>query len=285
MKTIRISILTLACVLGARADFSYTSTRKSAQGPAAAAGDQTTKHYLKGQKMKTDSTTTASILDFDAQTITTINHSQKSYTVTKFSEIGQAMKSIDMDTKIDVKETGQRKNINGYNAAEVMMTMAMDSPEMAKGGMKMQMEMSMWLSPDVPGAQDLRAFYQKNMDKFPWAAMMQGSGGQPGMQKAMADMQKKMATLGGVPVMQVIRMKMAGSEAMNAQMQQAMAQMEAMRKQGGPQSAAAEQAMARMGGMGGRGGALFEMTTESSAFSTSAIPDSVFAIPDGYQKK
>jgi len=83
------------------------------------------------------------------------------------------------------------------------------------------------------GTQELRAFYQKNMDKFPWAAMA-GGGGQPGMQKAMADMQKKMATLGGRTVLQVIRMKMGGNEAQNAQMQHAMAQMEAMRKQGGP---------------------------------------------------
>jgi hypothetical protein len=283
MKTLRISILALACVIAARADFSYTATRKNASGPAAAAGDQTTKHYYKGQKMKTENATTSTILDFDAQTITTINHAQKNYSVMKFGDIGNTMKSMDMEAKIDVKETGQRKSINGYNAAEVLMTMAVDSPEMSKSGMKMQMEFSMWLSPDVPGTQELRAFYQKNMDKFPWAAMV-GGGGQPGMQKAMADMQKKMASLGGVPVLQVIRMKAAGSEAMNAQMQQAMAQMEAMRKQGGPAAAAMEKAMAGMGGRGA-GGALFEMTTESSGFSTSTVADSVFAIPDGYQKK
>ena len=283
MKTIRLSILALACVLAARADFSYTSTRKATQGPAAAAGDQTTKHYFKGQKLKTESATTSTILDLDAQTITTIHHAQKNYTVMKFSDMAQTLKSAGVDAKIDVKETGQRKNINGFNATEVLMTMAMDSPDMAKGGMKMQMEFSMWLSPDVPGTQELRAFYQKNMDKVPWAAMA-GGGGQPGMQKAMADMQKKMATLGGVPVLQVIRMKMGGNEAQNAQMQQAMAQMEAMRKQGGPGAAAMEKAMAGMGGRAG-GGSLYEMTTESSAFSTSGIADSVFAIPDGYQKK
>jgi hypothetical protein len=68
-----------------------------------------------------------------------------------------------------------------------------------------------------------------------------------------------------------------------------MAQMEAMKKQGGPQAAAMEQAMARMGAargaMGGGGGSLFEMTMESSGFSTSSVPDSVFEIPAGYTKK
>jgi hypothetical protein len=58
--------------------------------------------------------------------------------------------------------------------------------------------------------------------------------------------------------------------------------MEAMAKQGGPQAAAAQQALARMGG-GATGGSLFETTMESSGFSSSSIPDSVFAIPAGFQ--
>jgi hypothetical protein len=66
-------------------------------------------------------------------------------------------------------------------------------------------------------------------------------------------------------------------------MAQARAQMEAMAKQGGPQAAAAQQALARMGAPSGSG-SLFEITTESGGFSTGSIPDSVFAIPAGFQK-
>ena len=47
------------------------------------------------------------------------------------------------------------------------MTMEMDSPQMSKAGMKMQMEVDMWRSSDVPGAQELKAFYQKNAGTFP----------------------------------------------------------------------------------------------------------------------
>src|SRR6185437_16076492 len=98
MKTIRLSILAFACVFAARADFSYTQTRKAMQSPMpGGAADQVTKHYYKGQKMKTDSGTTATILDFDAQTITIINHSQKSYTVSKFTDIAQTAKAAEMD--------------------------------------------------------------------------------------------------------------------------------------------------------------------------------------------
>ena len=75
-----------------------------------------------------------------------------------------------MSAKIDVKETGQKKTINGYNASELILTMEMDSPASAQMG-KMQMEMDMWLSSGRPGVGEMRAFYQKNMSRFPWAAM------------------------------------------------------------------------------------------------------------------
>jgi hypothetical protein len=65
-------------------------------------------------------------------------------------------------------------------------------------------------------------------------------------------------------------------------MDKAKAQMEAMQKQGGPQAAAAAQAMARMG-MASSGGGM-EMTIQMSGFSTAPIPDSVFAIPADYHQ-
>jgi hypothetical protein len=226
------------------------------------------------------------IMDFDAQTVTTIHKTQKTWSVMKFSDLGQVVKQADIDARIDVKETGQKKIINGFNATEVVMTMEMDSPQMSQAGMKMQMEIDTWRSSEVPGAQELKAFHQKNAASFPWAAM--GGGGTAGMQKALADVQRKMADVGGVPLLQIVKVKSAGGGAQAAQMQagmaQARAQMEAMIKQGGPQAAAAQQALARMGGAASGGGSLFEITMESADFSTSSIPDSVFAIPAGFQK-
>lgn len=276
MKTIRITLLALACTLAAHADFSYTQTRKG--GPAgAAAGDAATKHYFKGQKMAAENSGISSIVDLDAQTVTNINHATKTYTVMKFSDLGQAMKSANIEAKSDVKQTGQKKNINGYNAVEVVMTMAMDNPQVAQSGMKMTMEIDMWLSPDPPGAQEMSAFYRRNLDKFPWAAMG-GGGANSGMQKAMGDMQRQIAQLGGVAVLQVIKMK-PGNDAQG--IDQTRAKLEGMKKAGGPQAQAAEQALARMGA----GGSLFEVTMESTGFSTASVPDSVFAIPAGYTKK
>jgi hypothetical protein len=295
------TLVVLATALTARADFSYTTTNKTTGGTMAAmAGGVNTppsKLYFKGQKMKTDSGDTATILDFDAQTITTVNNKTKTISVRNFSDLAATSKQNDMSVKIDVKETGQQKTVNGYNAKELIMTMDIDSPQMQQMG-KMQMEMDMWLSGDVPGIGELRGFYKKNLERMPWAAL--SGGGNAAMQSAMVEMQRKLAEMNGVQVLSVIKMKPAGgaaapampqmSSAQMAQMQAAMAKLQEMQKQGGPQAAAAAQAMARMGGMangapaGGASNALIEITVESSDFSTASIPDSVFAIPAGYQK-
>jgi hypothetical protein len=296
-----LTIVVLATTLTARADFSYTTTNKTTGGTMAAmaggVNNPPAKQYFKGQKMKTDSGDTAIVLDFDAQTITTVNNKAKTVSVRSFNDVAATAKPNDMSVKIDVKETGQQKTINGYSAKELIMTMDLDSPQMQQMG-KMQMEMDMWLSGDVPGIGELRSFYKKNLERMPWAAL--SAGGNPAMQSAMVEMQRKLAEMNGVQVLSVIKMRQAGgaaapatpqmSPAQMAQMQAAMAKLQEMQKQGGPQAAAAAQAMARMGGMAngapaaGASNALIEITVESSDFSTASIPDSVFAIPAGYQK-
>jgi hypothetical protein len=291
MKTTVLAIATLAGCLTAHADFSYMTTMKTPGGMMTSVPGVggTTKHFLKGQKMKLDRGDTATIIDLDAQTITSINNGQKSYSVKKFSdmgELGEKMNKSGMEVSVDVKNTGRQQNINGFNAHEVIMTMAMDSPEARAKGVKTAMEMTMWISKDVPGSQEAVAFYKRNAGKFPWAAMM-GGAGNPSMQKSMSELMRKMASFDGVPVLQVTKMKMLGMEGQMAQAQQQMAQarakLEEQVKKGGQQAAMAQQALAMMDRQAG--GSLYEVTSESSGFSAAAIPDSVFAIPAGYQMK
>jgi hypothetical protein len=227
---------------------------------------------------------------------------QKTYTVAPFNTAA-ANTPQDIDAKIDVKETGQKKTINGYNASELVMTMTMDvdNPQARQMG-PMNMEMDMWLSQDVPGVSELHDFYQRNMGKFPWSAM--AAGANPSMQKAMAQLQKQMASLHGVQVETTIRVKSAGggpggpagpSGEQMAQMRQAMAQacpqMQALMAQGGPVAAQIKAQYDRMCGSAaapaaptGSPNSLIEMTMDSSDFSTAGIPDSVFAIPAGFTK-
>lgn len=290
MKPAVLLSATLAFGLTARADFSYMTTAKSSGGLMPGAGEgRVTKHYLKGQRLKLDRGDTATILDLEAQTITSLNHTRKTYTLKKFTDLAEWREEVNkagVEINIDVKDTGQRRNINGFNAHEVIMSMEFDSPQARQAGAKSAMETSMWVSRDVPGSQEVLAFYKRNAGRFPWSELAGGgAAGNPRMQKAMSGLYRKMAAIDGVPVLQVTRMKAILPEAQMAQAQQAMAQarakLEEAKRKGGQQAAMAEQALAMMGRQAE--GSLFEYTLESSNFSTNSIPEAVFAVPPGYQ--
>ena len=298
MKLSLILSVGLIASLSARADFSYTATTKTTGGAmmgayAAAAGaagkstagaaDHTTRHFIKGDMMKLDSGDSATIFDFGAQTLTHLNHTSKTYTVSSFSDIAAKAGQSGAEMKIDVQDTGQRKTINGHDARLVVFTMEMESQQMRRKGsdMKMRMTDDLWISSDVPGAQELHAFYQRIAGRGLFSAMLSGrAASDPGMAKSLADLQRKIAGLNGVPVLQVMKMGAAGAQ-VEQEMSKARAQLEELQRKGGPQAKMAAAMLAKMGGSG----ALFEMTIESSNFSTSAVPASEFAIPAGYQKK
>jgi len=270
----RVSILGFAALAAfsftARADFSYVTTIKS----GAPGGGSVTKHYIKGNKMKIDTGDTSLLTDLDAQTSTMVNHAAKSYTVAPLVLAGTAPQKTGMEVKADVKETGQQKTIAGFKCRQVLMTMAIG------GQMPMTMENEMWVSTEVPGAAELRAISTRMVEK----GIVPGGGAGPN-QKMMADLQKQMSKVDGLPVLQITRMKSGDDEKskqMQAQMESMRVQMEAMKKMGGQQAAMAEKALANMPKAGGK--YLMEITSESSAFSTAAIAASEFAIPAGYKK-
>jgi hypothetical protein len=310
-KPILISTLALAAAFTAQADFSYTTTSKATGGSmaamAGAAMNQSATTYIEGDKYASVSGAISTVIDFGAQTITTIDNTAKTYTVKKFSDLAANGAAV-TGASADVKETGQKKTINGFNASEVLLTMNIDMT-MGRGApvMKMQLEVHMWVSPDVPGAGSLRDFYKKNANNFPWAALAsaQGGTGNASVQKALSTMQRKMAEMDGAPVEQLIVVKSADmgtqmaqtpaapemTPQQQAQMQAAMQKMAQMQAQGGAQSAAAQQAMAAMAAMGrgpaagGGSNSLIEITMDESKFSTDSVPDSVFAIPEGYKQQ
>jgi hypothetical protein len=271
MKTIRLVMLTVLAGLAAHADFSYITVTKSP------AGDTTTKHYIKGQKLITDSPASVTIMDLDAQTMTTLNKTQKTYTVRPFSDLGKsaAASAALSNVNEDIKKTGQHQNINGFDAEEMVMTMTMDTTQAQRPGskappMQMQMEMHFWFASDVPGINEMHDFYAKNADRMPWAAMTQGNA-------SMAAAQRKMASMHGIPVRTVMKIGTADPQ-QQAKMDAARAQIEALKKQGGPQAAMADQMLARMGGGSN------DVVSDSSGFSGAPVPDSVFAIPADYRK-
>jgi hypothetical protein len=215
------------------------------------------------------------VFDFAAQTITTIRPDRKTYSVMKFSDIGKALGQNKTEVKVDVKETGQHRTVNGFNAKEVLTTLEMT---MQQGTGKMEMEVSTWVSPDVPGAAERKAFYERNSEGMFYSAMANSSGNSS-LARGILEIQHKVVSMGGFPVEQIVRMKNAA--AADPRVAEARKRMEEMKAKGGAQAAMAEKMAASMGGAAGGG---FEVTMDYSDFSTASIPDSVFAIPAGFKQ-
>jgi TonB family protein len=288
MKIGYLALLTVGTSSIGLADFSYAVTRK----PAPLSGSQTEKHYFKGQKMKVESADGSTIVDFDAQTVTRINNMLKSYSVTKFSDIPAPPKQTEVDVKVYVQETGRTQIISGYKANEVVLTADLDSPQIRQRPGKPQTEKRVWVATDLPGSDELRAFYERNRERFPWMALAEGGQQQAAnataeaVQAAAVETDRRKTELKGVPVLEVSTLRIApgGSRGPNIQdWAQARAQLEAQSSKGGPGANTAAQALARAESMGGDPFALMQNTFESSGFSTEPIPDSVFAIAAEYK--
>ena len=168
---------------------------------------------VKGNRMVMNNGKTATVWDIDKETFTEINFEKKEYSVTTFAEmrafLGKATKGV-QDTnatmEIDVKETGKTETIGGFPAREFLMTMKFEStnPQTGKKG-EMRMEMSNWITPKLPGYQEVAEFHKRMAAKMDMGAMFGGMS-QAGMGKGMAAAAKKMAEMDGVPVLQIMRM-------------------------------------------------------------------------------
>lgn len=174
---------------------------------------------VKGNRLVTNSNgKSAHIIDLDKETITDVNFDKKEYSVTTFAEMKSfldkaSLKSGTTETSIevDVKDTGKEEVVNGLKAKEYLLTLKVDGTNFQTGQRaEMQMEMSNWIAPSMPGHKEMGDFYKRMAEKLDLAAAF--GGGQPGMGKGMAAAVKKMAEMDGVPVMQIIRMIPADPE-------------------------------------------------------------------------
>ena len=230
-KCLVVALLAATCVL---ADFSYEQTTTITGGMmagmmkfAGAFSKQAREPIknsvaVKGDRMMHGNATRASIIDVGKETITEIDFQKKQYSVMTFAEMKQMMdelaqkmkdkKSGDMQIKVEAKETGQSKQIGGFDTKEVIMKIIMESqnPETGQKG-TMTMTVDSWQAPKMAGYEEVTAFYKRMGEKLDWAP---GGGmmtmGRPDVAKAMAEMYKGGSKLNGIPVYQVIQMGMEG---------------------------------------------------------------------------
>lgn len=160
-QPIAVTMLVAVCACPSLADFSYQQSSKVTGGALAGmlkvAGvfskqarepiQQTI--AVKGDRMVTRGSTSVSIIDLRAGTITTIDLQKKTYTVMTFEQMKQRMEeaqqkiqqhkkdqngdSADVKFKVSVNPTGAAKRLNGVDAKEVVVKMEMEATDTQSG--------------------------------------------------------------------------------------------------------------------------------------------------------
>ncbi len=191
---------------------------------------------VKGNRMAHINSLNTEIIDLDKETITSIDHRKKSYTVMTFQQMKQqileAQKKAqqqqarekakqptetanstpppDMKFKVNVKNTGAVKEVAGLQTKEAILSMALEGTDQ-KSGQKGSLAITndMWMAPEIPGYGEVRDFNKRFALKmgtlFSDTFKPQLAAMQPGTGEGMAQMVKEMSKLSGVPVLQVMR--------------------------------------------------------------------------------
>jgi hypothetical protein len=270
---------------------------------------------VKGDRMVTRAATHISIIDLNSQTITSVDMQKKTWYVMTFEEMKQMMEQMQqnmqnskkngddtqMKFKVSAKNTGNTKQVNGYDAKELVMKMEMEGTDQQSGQKgAMAITTDMWITPAVSGYAEVREFHKRMAEKLNWSPSGNMFAARPEVAQGMAEVYKEIGKLDGMPVLQNIVMAAEGQAGEQPQAQQSTQQQQ-------PQAQATTERPSLGGALGGmlgvrrnkknssdpppessngssQPGSLLEMTTELSGFSGAAVDDAQFTVPAGFKK-
>lgn len=202
---------------------------------------------VKGDRKITSSEDSATIVDLAEEKVYELNLKDKSYRVTTFAEMRKRLEEArakaeeearkqktreekkdpdakEMEIDFQAKETGQKRQISGFNCRQVILTIGMHEKgktlEQAGG---MLMTMDMWMAPRVPGMKELADFdlrYAKALaeNALPSADQMaQAFAMYPGLKDAMLKMQSEKVNMDGTPIESVMTVQTVQTKEQAAQ--------------------------------------------------------------------
>ncbi len=268
---------------------------------------------LKGNQMMHRSANNGSIIDLDAQTITSIDFQKKTYSVMTFEEMKQMleqasekMKQNDkaqMNFKVSADNTGKTQQVSGYNTKELILKMEMEATDQQSGQTgSMVITTDMWIAPEVPGYGEVRAFHRRMAEKIAWTPGGNMFMARPDVGKGMAEVSKEVAKLDGIPVMQCMTMGTAGqpspaqpcgqTPAGGAEPSQSKPKLGGLlggalgRGIGVSRTKNTDDQQAGQSGNGGAAGSgsLLEMKTEMAGFSSNPVDAAQLSVPAGFKK-
>jgi hypothetical protein len=205
---------------------------------------------VKGNRKMTTNEYTGEIIDLDEQKIYNLDLKKKRYEVITFDEMRQRLKEAQekaaksarqqteeeqppaenqMEFDFSLKESGQKRSINGYDCREVVMTITgHEKGKTLEEGGGMVMTSHIWLGPSIPALQEIADFDQRYAKAMETTFSMAGAEEQmamamamyPSMKDMMGKMQMESVNMEGAQILTVMTMESVRSPAQMSQEQQ-----------------------------------------------------------------
>jgi hypothetical protein len=277
---------------------------------------------VSGNRRLTSSGDTGEIVDLSEEKVYEIDYKKKTYTVTTFDEIRRRMReqeekaareapsggdsdagtaperpaqrtADDPQVEVDfsVKETGARKSVNGFDAREVVATVALREKGKTleqSGGLVITSDM--WLAPVDTGAKELATFERRYFEKLN-GPMVAGAEAQmatlmatyPGLREAMGRLQTEGAKMDGTPVLTTTTIEAVKSPQAMAQAEQQQA--EQPKGLGGLLGKKLKIGRNTDEGNGARNRSMLMTTTQELLSVSKAVTTADLALPAGFTQK
>ncbi len=196
---------------------------------------------VKGDRKMSVNEDTAELIDLAQEKIYQIDMKKKTYSVLTFEEMRRQMqeamakaqsgsasvpkqttqeKPPEFTVDLKIKESGEKKTINGYNAREVVTTITVYEKDKKPEDGSMVLTSSLWLAPRIAAMKELEDFDRRYAQKLllPFAAdMAPAMGMYPGLREAMGKLEVEKVNMDGTAVLTVTRADAAGNPDKTAQ--------------------------------------------------------------------
>lgn len=192
--------------------------------------------YVKGDRKLSRTGDKGELIDLAEEKVYEIDFDRKSYTVATFEQIRQRMREqmqkakeearkqkgdeprqdVQYEFDFDVKETGKKEKINGFDTREVLMTLTVRQKgkklEEAGGAV---LKADMWMGPKIDALAEEAAFDLRYMKKLGVAEMMREQAEamamafatNPALSEAMKKFEEKKVDMSGSPVRTVMSLE------------------------------------------------------------------------------
>ena len=206
---------------------------------------------VKGDRKITTTGDTAEIVDLAEEKVYELNLKDKSYKVVTFAEMRKQMEEArakmeeearkqraaegkkdpnakEMEIEFSAKETGQRRQINGFDCRQVVMTVAMHEKGKTldeAGGMLITFDS--WLAPRIPAMNEVMDFDMRYWKKLALDAALpsaqdlaQAFAMFPGLKEGMAKLEKEKVNMDGTSIETITAMQSVQTKEQAAQKKQ-----------------------------------------------------------------